>query len=439
MKSKCITALVVLILSLSAATVALADIKMKTRNTVAGHTSEGTIYIKGTRQRSSQSFGGGVEMVTLTQCDLKRTVQVNDNGKTYMVISTTSESSPGTTSVERPAAPQSQPTTTRRGGVVTYNSTITDTGERKKMFGFTARHLKTSMTTESSPDACNPSHMRMETDGWYIDLEFSFNCDSDKPVVHSAPQRARPECQDEVRFKRSGTAKPGYPVFVTTTIYLDGGQTSTSTTEVVELTATPLDSSLFEVPAGYTEAKSYQELMGIPSVGSIASGAVRPSPQPHSSGAPSAAGSKRPGMIRVGVVSIANKTDRSPSLYSVRSRLISSIMDSDVDAVALDSRTPAEIEAEAKQKDCDYVLYSDLTLLKTSGKVGGLLGRATGVGGLKEKVESRLDFRLFPIGSQTARLTSSASAKDEGSEEASLSMAAGQEGRAVSVELRKKR
>ena len=120
----------------------------------------------------------------------------------------------------------------------------------------------------------------------------------------------RPDCRDEIRFKRSGAGKMGYPILVTTTVYLDGGQTSVSTTEVAELTTTPLDAALFEVPAGYTEAKDYQELMGIPSVGSLPGAATQPRTEP----AGSAAGTKQPGKIRVGVVTITNKTDRSPSL-----------------------------------------------------------------------------------------------------------------------------
>lgn len=435
MERKWVMHIFALILSLVAATSASADIKMKTKNTSSGNTSEGTIYIKGARQRSNQSFGAGFEMVTITQCDLKRTVQINDKARTYMVTPMASESTSTTTAEKQPPR-TSQPTTTRRGGVVTYISTMTDTGERKKMFGFTARHIKTSMNVESSPDACSPSRMRMESDGWYIDLEFSFNCDLDKPSVAPVPQTVRPECQDEIRFKRSGTAKLGYPILVTTTIYLDGGQTHTSTTEVVELTTTPLDASLFEVPAGYTEAKDYQALMGMPSVESMVRG--RPTTQPEAETA-ATGGAKRPGTIRVGVVSIANKTDRSPSVASLRSRLIGSITQSDVDAVPLDSRTAADIEAEAKQKECDYILYTDVTLLKTSGKVGGLLGRATGVGGLKERVESRLDYRLFPVGNTSPQLTSSASAKEEGSEDASLSTAAGQEARAVVAEVRKRK
>ena len=47
-------------------------------------------------------------------------------------------------------APQNQP---QRGGVVNITNTITDTGERKEMFGFTARRIKTSLEKKASPDA----------------------------------------------------------------------------------------------------------------------------------------------------------------------------------------------------------------------------------------------------------------------------------------------
>src|SRR5262249_13719189 len=156
---------------------------------------------------------------------------------------------------QKPPA-ERQPTTTRRGGVVTYTSTITDTGERKKMFGFTARHLKASMVAESSPDACNPTKVHIESDGWYIDFELGFNCGFDRPPSAPMVGRYKPECQDEMHFKRLGSGKLGYPVLVTTTIYSDSGQTTSTTTEVIELDNATLDQSLFEVPAGYTEAKN---------------------------------------------------------------------------------------------------------------------------------------------------------------------------------------
>ena len=435
MESRIIRSLMALALLTGASTIAMADIKLKVKTGLAGRTTESTTYIKGRRQRASQNFGGAIEMVTITQCDLKRTVQINDSAKTYMVTLMGEGSSEAAS--DRQPQRETQPTHTRKGGIITYTSTMTDTGERKKLFGFTARRIKTSVSAESSPDACNQTKMKMETDGWYIDLEFSFNCDLDRPMVPPMGPRSKPECQDEIRFRRSGTAKLGYPVMVTTTIYTDSGQTSSFSTEVVELETATLDQALFEIPAGYTEAKSYQELMGIPSMDSMRRGRV-PDRMPD---APvPAAGAKRSGGIRVGVVSINNKSDRSPSLGSLKNELIGGISDSNVDAVALDSQSQADIEAEARRKECDYILYTDIASLKTSGsKVGGLLGRATGVGGLKEKFEARLEFKLFPVGGRSPQLSQSATAKEEGSEDVSLLSAASQEARAVVSDVRKRK
>jgi hypothetical protein len=59
--------------------------------------------------------------------------------------------------------------------VLTITRTLNDTGERQDMSGYKARHVRTSMAMESSPDACNQSHMKMEVDGWYADLSEDFH------------------------------------------------------------------------------------------------------------------------------------------------------------------------------------------------------------------------------------------------------------------------
>jgi hypothetical protein len=38
------------------------------------------------------------------------------------------------------------------------------------MFGFTARHLKRTTMMESGPGACSQNKMKIENDGWYINL-----------------------------------------------------------------------------------------------------------------------------------------------------------------------------------------------------------------------------------------------------------------------------
>jgi hypothetical protein len=241
------------------------DITIRIRTTMEGQSQgfESTQYVKGSRERNEMNIGMGI--ANITQCDLQRTIQINDKAKTYMV-----QSMNGGTTANEPAANSNRATAptpqSRRGGIVNYTNTITDTGERKEMFGFTARHLKTSMTSESSPDACNQDKMRMETDGWYIDLNYSLDCQNQAAMAQSNSYGGS-QCRDQYRFKNVGSGKLGFALDVTTTIYGADGRKTVMKREVIELSRTPLDTALFDVPAGYTEVKDYQQLMGIPSHG----------------------------------------------------------------------------------------------------------------------------------------------------------------------------
>ena len=71
----CYTAVALVCLS----SIASADLKIKTRTTVMGHTTESTVYIKGPRERTEMSFGGLGGAVTITQCDQKRLVTISGN------------------------------------------------------------------------------------------------------------------------------------------------------------------------------------------------------------------------------------------------------------------------------------------------------------------------------------------------------------------------
>ena len=153
----------------------------------------------------------------------------------------------------------------------------------------------------------------------------------------------------------------------------------------------------------------------------------------------SAARPKQPGMIRVGVAGISNSANGSVSLGTLHATLVGSISDSNVEAVALNASDPTAADAEAKTKECDFVLYTDLSALKQSAasKVGGMFGRVAGVGGL-QKYESRVDFRLVPVGGPAPSLESNATAKEDGAD-ASVSAALQREAKAVTAAARKKR
>lgn len=395
--------------------------------------------LKGARERSEMKLGYGRDIINVTQCDLKRTVQISDSARKYVV--TPMETANSTASSGAAASGSSEPS--RRGGIVTYTTSAVDTGERKEMFGFQARHVKTSMVIESSPDACNPIKQRMETDGWYIDFSFGLNCEHGGAPMMGAPP-ARGGCHDSIRFNRQGAARTGYPLQETTTSYgPDGSVAFTSTKEVVELSREPLDAALFDVPAGYVEAQSAQELYGMPSMEAMASqvSKARPPVEDDLDKALVSGHAKAPGTIRIGVVQINNRTDRAVSGETLRARLLAEIQESGVEAIPLNAISPGEAQVEAKAKQCDFILYTDIAALKTSAakKLGGFLGRATGVGsGGVDKTEAKVEFQLFAVGETSARLKSAAAAKEEG-EEASVGTALEQEANQVSAEVRKNR
>ena len=102
---------------------AQADIKITYKVTMpGGMQSESTTMIKGVRERSEQSMGYGMDMVNITQCDLRQTIQLNDKTKKYIITPMDSgDSSIGVDS----GAPMSGGAS-RRGGVVTMTINTID-------------------------------------------------------------------------------------------------------------------------------------------------------------------------------------------------------------------------------------------------------------------------------------------------------------------------
>ena len=417
------------------------DFKITIKTNVAGQDMQSTDMIKGLRERSENSMGGmNMGMVSVTQCDLKRTIQINDRARKYIITPMESDdSASGPSSGGGMNAPSSGGPA-RRGGVVTMTVNTTDTGERKQMFGFTARHLKRTMISESSPDACQPQQMKMETDGWYINLEYGLSCGSARPPQmggRPAPQG----CRDRYQIKRTGPVNLGYPLIETMTMYgPDGSVQFTMTKEVIELSRQTLDAALFDVPAGYTEAKSQQEMNSQPSMAEMMAMGREQEGQSSSSGesamsrTPSTA--KAAGRVKIGVVEFNNKAKATVSTDSLREQLIGMLNGDGLDAIALNASSPSEAAIEAKAKGCGYILYTDISTLKSASagkKFGGMLGRATGVGSSDTgKSEAKLDFRLVPAGSSSPAVQSSASSKED-SQEASISTALQSEARAVAA------
>ena len=372
---------------------ASSDTKLRLRmSSGAGAEAFETVtYVKGQRRRS-ETRGAGMDVVNVVQCDLGRNLTINERARTYFITGL------GEAAVRGPAAAAGAPITdaaaerapeARRGGVVNVTNTVTDTGERKELFGFTARHIKTSMVWEPSPDACDPESSRIETDGWYIDFSYDFDCPGQREIPKTPWVRQRPGCQDEIRTKTVGSAKLGFPVLLTTTMHHKDGTTTTTTQEVVELARTPLDAALFDIPAGYTLARNAQELYGMSgethAAGRVRAGEESAAGVPVAAGPPAAgplvapSAPKRSGAVRIGIVmpkAQVTSGDARAAAEAVRNTFASYLHGPSIEVVALTALLPLQAAEEARQSQCDYVLYASLTQKKGGG--GGMFGRALG-------------------------------------------------------------
>jgi hypothetical protein len=369
---------------------ARADVKIKTRQTSGGQVSEGATYIKGKRQRTETGDG---QMITIQECDLKRDIQIMPQARAYTVR--LYDANTATTNV--PAASQTQGTTTK-GGLVTSTVTTKDTGERKTMFGYTARHIITTMTTVSSPDACSPVNSKMETDGWYIDAVFALDCDIERAAAYTRPQRSA-GCQDRYQTKQIGTAKKGFAVWEKMTMYDAAGSPSyTSVNEVIELSQATLDAALFEIPEGYREVNNFSEAFAssASAYGNSASGdsgndssgdsavsanvkKMANSPQTQGAGA---LGPKKPGVVRLGLAtvktgSVGDNLNAADLAAAVGNTLSERLKRAGVEVVQITADVPSQIDAEAKQNECDYIVFLNISHKKSGGGGGfGMFSKA---------------------------------------------------------------
>ena len=375
-----------------AASVARADVKIKTRQTSQGQTTENATYIKGKRSRTEMSGG---QMITIQECDLRRDIQIMPQAKMYTIRPyDTGEAAHATTQ-----AANSQPVGVTKGGVITSTVTTRDTGERKQMFGYTARHIITTIEIKSSPDACSPMDSKMETDGWYIDAAFALDCDIERAGAYQMPQQ-RSGCQDRYETKTVGAAKRGYALWEKMTSFdKDGGESFTMVNEVVELSQATLDASLFEVPSDYREVKDFSaaSMMASANDGGLgpdgsASVATQPSADSgmsanvksmaNSSGAEAAAelGAKRPGVIRLGLASVktgavGDGLSAADLAAAVRNTLAEYLKSPSVELVQLEAKLPSQVDAEARQKECDFVVYANVSHKKGGGGGFGMFSK----------------------------------------------------------------
>jgi hypothetical protein len=156
-----------------------------------------------------------------------------------------------------------------RPPTVLVETTTVDTGERKDVFGFTARRVVMTRTHRPLTPTSEPSENT--TDGWYIDVDLRVACER-SPGHTEAFLSAGGEVP---QFKSIGPHETGLPVDVTHVhssrmALPDGTQrlfTSTSRRQVIRLSTDPIDPRVFEIPAGFRRKPRFRRRTYFPSAG----------------------------------------------------------------------------------------------------------------------------------------------------------------------------
>ena len=391
----------------------LADFKITVRQTVAGMTTESTTYIKGKRERSEQDFGG-FKSVAIKQCDLRRSIQLNPTMKTYSVDSWTAanaliRNADGVIFTKVSAStyePNTVIQTQQKGGTVTVTMSVRDTGERKQMFGYTARRIFVTTSMVSSKDSCNgPSEMKTETEGWYIDAEFDLDCE---PIENRFErerniEEKKPDCKDRYIVKNSGSARMGFALYEKITMY-NGNDPFVITREVTELSRATLDQSLFEIPGDYREQKdgaSNFAMGGIDmdAINAQIESAKRGSDNDDSNeGNPvTAPGSEKvvvqdfsppmkerdksslrqkdPNTIRIGIPELKSgeigEGMRADILVGSIQRAFPGFFEgTGIEIIELKAKLPSAIAREAKEADCDFFIVGTVSHKRDGGGFG---------------------------------------------------------------------
>jgi len=228
------------------------DLTIKTRRTVDGRIqSEEALYVKGPRQRREHVLFGSknsVQSTSITQCDQRLVLNLNDKDKLYA----TSPIQDWTELIKRA---RSHPQLQMSGAEVNITIDSVDTGERRKLASYEARHVKTTTRVEPGAGAVMEARMT-EVDGWYIDLP-GFGCQESRGFglgLSMLLPGGGPGKQDRPIIKRLGNnSARGYPIEETRRDTVRN-VTTVSKLELLAVSEAPLDTSLFELPSGYRPA-----------------------------------------------------------------------------------------------------------------------------------------------------------------------------------------
>lgn len=399
---------------------AFADYRITQKRTMEGVGQETTVYSKGVRERRETKLimdGDAEEMammakmmpnvVHISQCDLKQDVSINDPKKSFFI----DYYDWTTLTPEQKTRRPNQKVVIK--GTSTISSTVTDSGRRQQMFGLTAKWLKHVQSIETSADSCDGrSSIRMEQEGWFVDLVLPQDrCQA--PLADGfAPTGG---CRPKLIIKAS--QDPGFLLTGTIKTYQDNKLQLTSSLETTALSKATLDQALFEIPKGYKEVDSMSELMDMKfdpmSMAAMGSSS-------GSSSMPSVSAPMGPAKKMVAVDFLTGNTAKIDQA-SLRNYIASKVSESGMAGIAVNSA------AQLAGGTFSNVISVEVKKIKESSgaKIGGLFGKVTGADDAAKlgDTEAEIAITIFAKDGRTVSAAGSTVVKVKGKSDDALKAA----------------
>ena len=361
---------------------AFADLKLTNRVTVQGQNSQNTVLSKNGMIRIDNGENPSAPTVII-DCAGHRMIQVNNVARTYFVTNM-----PAASGLEIRSS-------TTAAGAVTINVARQDTGERQTFFGYKARHIKTTASTEGGTAEC-AENLRITTDGWYLDAPNAVSCDSAEREILVRSLEAH-HCENRVMTKTSGVETLGIPVLIDTKVTNVSGADMEVHQETANISVETLDPALFAPPQDYTEVQSYADLIasqnsqvgaqGVPNSGQsfppITAAGGNENGKGAVAGATHTTSDQKSGVLKIGITQLTSSIDQAFSVEGLQQELMNQIDFLGGRAIILpaDPNDRDAANEEAKQQGCDYVIFTEITQFRTAS-VGQRLGRVVNRGGL---------------------------------------------------------
>ena len=208
--------------------------KITTRTDTESVHSILTEYFDGGLRRTEQTDSNGHRYITILDFNHPRQILLNLDLQQYVVIRLTRRYEGFTLSPE----------------TIVIDQVTTDTGERRTIFGRTARHLLTRETSHVEGGGIGPPEKQI--DGWYVDADTLPHEKRGGFVHFLAVGRSRPN----IKVSHSGPATTGLAVWQKITS-ISPEETREWTIAVTELVEGPLAKDLFEPPPDFRRVISF--------------------------------------------------------------------------------------------------------------------------------------------------------------------------------------